>query len=47
MQKVTSQAWLPKAGFTCDLAPDVSVNATAQRGYRASGSGLNKQRGAH
>lgn len=41
---VTYHAWLPKAGITYDIARDVSLSATAQRGYRAGGSGLNQQR---
>lgn len=41
---VTYQAWLPKLGLTYDLARDVSLSFTAQRGYRAGGSGLNQQR---
>ena len=47
VRKVTYEAWLPKAGVTFDVADDVSVSATAQRGYRAGGSGLNQQRGAY
>lgn len=44
---VTYRAWLPKAGITYDLARDVSLSLTAQRGYRAGGSGLNQQRGQY
>lgn len=44
---VTYEAWLPKAGITYDLARDVSFSLTAQRGYRAGGSGLNQQRGQY
>lgn len=44
---VTYQAWLPKAGITYDLTRDVSLSLTAQRGYRAGGSGLNQQRGQY
>lgn len=41
---VTYQAWLPKIGATYDIARDVSISVTAQRGYRSGGSGLNQQR---
>jgi iron complex outermembrane receptor protein len=44
VHEVTYQAWLPKAGITYDLAQDISLSATAQRGYRAGGAGLNQQR---
>lgn len=44
---VTYEAWLPKAGLTYELAHDVSLSLTAQRGYRAGGSGLNQQRGQY
>jgi outer membrane receptor protein involved in Fe transport len=44
---VTYRAWLPKAGLTYDLASDVALSLTAQRGYRAGGSGLNQQRGQY
>nr|WP_165388508.1 TonB-dependent receptor [Sphingomonas populi] len=47
MRTVTYQAWLPKAGVTYGVARDVSLSATAQRGYRAGGSGFNQQRGQH
>ncbi|WP_404710207.1 TonB-dependent receptor [Sphingomonas sp. MMS24-J13] len=47
VRTVTYQAWLPKAGVTYDVARDVSLSLTAQRGYRAGGSGLNQQRGAY
>ncbi|MBG6116423.1 MULTISPECIES: TonB-dependent receptor [unclassified Sphingobium] len=44
VRPVTYQAWLPKVGLTYDFAQDVSLSFTAQRGYRAGGSGLNQQR---
>jgi outer membrane receptor protein involved in Fe transport len=47
VRTVTYEAWLPKAGLTYDVASDVSLSATAQRGYRAGGSGLNQQRGQY
>ncbi len=47
VRTVTYQAWLPKAGLTFDVATDASLSLTAQRGYRAGGSGLNQQRGAY
>ncbi|MEC3909750.1 TonB-dependent receptor [Sphingobium sp. CR2-8] len=46
VRPVTYQAWLPKIGLTYDLARDVALSFTAQRGYRAGGSGLNQQRAA-
>jgi len=47
VRNVTYQAWLPKVGATYEFTPDLSLTATAQRGYRAGGSGLNQQRGAY
>jgi iron complex outermembrane recepter protein len=47
LRTVTYHAWLPKLGVTYDLAPDVSLSLTAQRGYRAGGAGLNQQRGQY
>lgn len=47
VRTVTYEAWLPKAGVTYDVASDVSLSLTAQRGYRAGGSGLNQQRGQY
>ncbi|WP_082462966.1 TonB-dependent receptor [Sphingobium sp. Leaf26] len=44
VRPVTYTAWLPKIGLTYDVAQDVSLSFTAQRGYRAGGSGLNQQR---
>ena len=44
LRTVTYHAWLPKAGVTYDLARDVSLSFTAQRGYRAGGAGINQQR---
>lgn len=44
IRKVTYHAWLPKAGITYDLAEDLSLSFTAQRGYRAGGAGINQQR---
>ena len=44
VRPVTYTAWLPKIGLTYDLAQDVSLSFTAQRGYRAGGAGLNQQR---
>jgi outer membrane receptor protein involved in Fe transport len=44
VRPVTYQAWLPKIGATYDIARDVSISVTAQRGYRSGGSGLNQQR---
>lgn len=41
---VTYHAWLPKLGATYDLAKNVALSATIQRGYRAGGTGLNQQR---
>lgn len=41
---VTYQAWLPKLGISYDVADDVTLSFTAQRGYRAGGAGLNQQR---
>lgn len=47
VRTVTYDAWLPKAGATYDVASDVSLSLTGQRGYRSGGSGLNQQRGAY
>jgi iron complex outermembrane receptor protein len=44
VRTVTYQAWLPKAGITWDISRDAALSFTAQRGYRAGGSGLNQQR---
>ncbi len=41
---ITYDAWLPKLGLTWDLAPNVGLSATVQRGYRAGGAGINQQR---
>lgn len=37
-------AFLPKAGLTWQIAPDVAISGTVQRGYRSGGSGTNIQR---
>lgn len=42
---ITYDAWLPKLGLTWDVTPDAALSATAQRGYRAGGAGINQQRG--
>jgi len=42
---ITYDAWLPKLGLTWDVTSDASLSATAQRGYRAGGAGINQQRG--
>lgn len=47
VRTVTYHAWLPKVGLTYDFTTDLSVSLTAQRGYRAGGSGLNQQRGQY
>lgn len=47
VRTVTYHAWLPKGGVTYNLAEDVALSLTAQRGYRAGGSGLNQQRGTY
>lgn len=44
LRTVTYKAWLPKIGLTYAFDPDLSLSATAQRGYRAGGAGLNQQR---
>ena len=41
---VTYRAWLPKLGLGYDLAPNLALSLTVQRGYRAGGAGLNQQR---
>ena len=45
LRTVTYDAWLPKLGATWDIARDVALSATVQRGYRAGGAGINQQRG--
>jgi iron complex outermembrane receptor protein len=42
----TFKAFLPKAGITYDFTDEASISATAQRGYRSGGSGVNPGRGA-
>lgn len=44
VREISYQAWLPKLGATYDIAPDVALSMTVQRGYRAGGSGINQQR---
>lgn len=44
LRRVRYQAWLPKLGLSYDIAPNVAMSLTAQRGYRAGGSGFNEQR---
>lgn len=44
VREITYDAWLPKIGATLDLAHDVAISATVQRGYRAGGAGINQQR---
>lgn len=44
VRTVTYDAWLPKLGATWDVARDVALSATVQRGYRAGGAGINQQR---
>lgn len=41
---IAYHAWLPKAGISYDVAREVTLGFTAQRGYRAGGAGLNQQR---
>lgn len=43
-RRVTYQAWLPKVGISYHVGHNVAVSATARRGYRAGGTGLNQQR---
>jgi len=43
-QHARYRAWLPKLGISYDLAPNVTLSLTAQRGYRAGGSSFNEQR---
>lgn len=45
VRKISYDAWLPKVGLTYDFSDDLGLSATAQRGYRAGGAGLNQQRG--
>ena len=45
IRTITYDAWLPKLGLTWDVTPNASLSATAQRGYRAGGAGINQQRG--
>lgn len=45
IRQVSYQSWLPKWGITYDAAKDIILSLTAQRGYRAGGSGYNEQRG--
>lgn len=45
VRNISYDAWLPKAGLTYDFTDDLALSATAQRGYRAGGAGLNQQRG--
>ncbi|APL96014.1 TonB-dependent receptor [Sphingomonas sp. BHC-A] len=44
LRRVRYHAWLPKLGLSYDLASNVALSLTAQRGYRAGGSGFNEQR---
>ena len=44
VRHVTYHAWLPKLGATYDLAKNVALSGTVQRGYRTGGTGLNQQR---
>lgn len=44
IRRVTYRALLPKLGLEYDLAPDLALSLTVQRGYRAGGAGLNQQR---
>jgi outer membrane receptor protein involved in Fe transport len=44
IRQTSYRAWLPKLGVTYDLANDVVLSLTVQRGYRAGGSSLNEQR---
>ncbi len=37
-------AFLPKAGLTWQVTPDIAISGTVQRGYRSGGSGTNVQR---
>lgn len=43
-RRVRYEAWLPKLGLSYDIAPNMALSLTAQRGYRAGGSGFNEQR---
>ncbi|BAI97460.1 TonB-dependent receptor-like protein [Sphingobium indicum UT26S] len=43
-RRVRYDAWLPKLGLSYDLASNMALSLTAQRGYRAGGSGFNAQR---
>ncbi len=44
LRQVRYHAWLPKLGLSYALASNVALSLTAQRGYRAGGSGFNEQR---
>jgi outer membrane receptor protein involved in Fe transport len=43
-QKTTYQAFLPKGGLSWEVAPDKTVSAIVQRGYRSGGNGINPGR---
>jgi len=42
--KTTYEAFLPKGGISFDFAPDKTISAIVQRGYRSGGSGINPGR---
>lgn len=43
-QKTTYQAFLPKGGLSWEVAPDKTISAIVQRGYRSGGNGINPGR---
>ena len=43
-RKTTYEAFLPKGGVSWEIAPDKTVSAIVQRGYRSGGSGINPGR---
>lgn len=45
IRTITYDAWLPKLGLSWDVAANIGLSATVQRGYRAGGAGINQQRG--
>lgn len=43
-ETVSYSAFLPKAGLTWQVTPDIALSGTVQRGYRSGGSGTNVAR---
>lgn len=43
-RSTTYEAFLPKGGISWEVAPDKTVSAIVQRGYRSGGSGINPGR---